>query len=339
MVSRQLNRPVDQPRKICPRTIDRRDVMLGLAMAAFLPAASAAERASRLGVLTPSERQWNRQAVLTALDEAGHGPGTALRVEVRSAEGDLGRLPALARELVDNQPSLILAINSPAAQAAIAATATIPIVAAAVADPVASGFAPSLARPGSNITGFANMTTDLTGKRLALLKEVLPECRRIAAFYHPDEVIVDLQMDDLERTAPTLGITVLRYPMRSERDVAPALEHAAADGAEAVLRLSGQALSLGAVTARLALARRLPAMLLSRADVVAGGLMSYYPSEDEQWRRTAALIDRLLRGARPDELPFERPTRFDLVVNVNTARTLGLSFPPSILLRADEVIE
>ena len=208
-----------------------------------------------------------------------------------------------------------------------------------VADPVFLGFVTNIARPEANVTGVANMAADITSKRIALLKEIVPSARRFALFTHPDEPIVALQLQDIERSAPTLGIEYRAFPMRTTQDLQTALQSAIEWKAQAVVRLAGQGFALGADTGRLATVRGLPSMLLQKRDVEAGGLMSYFADHRELWRRIAAQVDRLLKGASPRELPFELPTRFELVVNLKTAQALGVTMSPSLIARADEIIE
>jgi putative ABC transport system substrate-binding protein len=273
------------------------------------------------------------------LGELGYREGINLKLDVFSGENQLDRLPKLAAELVATAPNVIVAVNTPGTQAAMAATAQIPIVSAIVADPVLLGFVRNIARPEANVTGIANMATDITSKRIALLKEAVPSARRFALFSHPDEPIVAPQLQDIARSAPMLGIEYRTFPMRTAEELQRGLQLAAEWNADAVVRLAGQGFALGADTGRLATERGLPSMLMQKRDVEAGGLMSYFADHRELWRRVAVYVDRLLKGASPRELPFELPTRFELIVNLKAAKALGLSIPPLLLARADEVIE
>jgi putative ABC transport system substrate-binding protein len=298
-----------------------------------------AQKIYRVAILTPSHTQWQPRTFRDALVEFGYREGVNLNLTVVSGENQLDRMPKLAADLVTSAPDVIVAVNTPGTRAAIAATSQIPIVSAIVADPVFLGFVANIARPEANVTGVANMAADITSKRIALLKEVVPSARRFALFAHPDEPIVALQLQDIERSAPTLGIEYRVFPMRTAEDLQHSLQLAAEWNAQAVVRLAGQGFALGPDTGRLATERGLPTMLLQRRDVEAGGLMSYFAGHRELWRRIAAHVDRILKGASPRELPFELPTRFELFVNLKSARALGLTLSPLLIARSDEVIE
>lgn len=302
-------------------------------------AQQSAQQLRRVAVLTPSQSQWQPRTFRDALGELGYREGINLRINVFSAENQFDRLPGLAAQIVADAPDVIVAVNTPGTRAAISATATIPIVSAIVADPVFLGFVKNLARPEANVTGVANMATDLTSKRIALLKEAAPSARRLALFAHPEEPIVDLQVQDVERSAAALGIEHRTFPMRTLEDLQQALQAATDWKADAVVRLAGQGFALGAVTGRLSTERGFPSMLTQKGDVEAGGLMSYFADHRELWRRIAVSVDRLLKGAAPRDLPFELPTRFEFVLNLKTAKALGLAVPPSLVARADEVVE
>jgi putative ABC transport system substrate-binding protein len=292
-----------------------------------------------VGVLTPGARQWRDDAFRDELGERGYRDGENITVDVRSADDDLRRMDALARDLVARGPHVIVGVNTPGTRAALAATKRVPIVMAMVGDPVALGFVTSLARPTGNVTGLSNMVGDLAAKRLDILREAVPGATRIALLAHPDEPIVAVQMRDLEPAGRALGVEYRLLAVRTREDLSRAFDAAAAWRAHAVLRLAGQASAFGTETAQLALQRRLPTMLFTRRDVEAGGLMSYYIDDDAAFRRVAWYVARLLGGAKPVELPVEQPAKFELVINLRTARALALTIPPSLLLRADHVIE
>jgi putative ABC transport system substrate-binding protein len=245
----------------------------------------------------------------------------------------------LADGVVATGPDVIVAVNTPGTRAAMSATSTIPIVSAAVADPVFLGIVANIAKPDGNVTGVANLGADLTSKRIALLKEIVPSARRIALFMHPDEPINTLQTQDVERSSAALDIESKSFPMRTSEDLQQGLQEAIQWKAHAVVRLAGQGFALGAETGRLATENNLPSMLLQRRDVEAGGLMSYFADHQELWRRIAAQVNRILKGTPPRALPFELPTRFELTVSLKVSKSLGLTVPPSLLARADEVIE
>jgi putative tryptophan/tyrosine transport system substrate-binding protein len=324
----------------------RRTLLSSLAAALAAPLAvprraAQAQSLRRVAVLTPSQPQW--QPVLFREALAAHGyrdPGN-LQITVASAEGRLDRLPALAEALAGASPppDVIVAVNAPGTFAAARATARLPIVSAAVADPVLLGIVGNIARPEGNVTGVANMASDITSKRVALLKEAVPSLRRVALLLHPEERIVAPQLQDIARSAGSLDVEHREYPIRNLADLETALETAKAWGAQGIVRLAGQGLELGPDTARLALALRLPSMLLARSDVEAGALMSYFADQAALWRRVAAQVARLLDGASPTDLPFELPTNFELAVNLRTARALGIALPPLLLARADVIVE
>lgn len=319
----------------------RRREFLGFAGGALAGWAfdAGAQHMRRVAVLTPSQTQWQPRTFRDALGELGYREGINLQIEVVSSENQLERLPKLAADVVARAPDVIVAVNTPGTQAAIAATVRIPIVSAIVADPVFLGFVRNIARPEANVTGVANMAADITSKRIALLKEAIPSARRFALFAHPDEPIVAPQVQDVERSSASLGIEHETFPMRTLEDLQRALQLAVEWKADAVVRLAGQGFALGAATGRLATERGLPSMLMQKQDVAAGGLMSYFADHRELWRRIAVYVDRILKGSAPGELPFELPTRFELILNMKTAKSLGLVIPVSLVARADEVIE
>lgn len=311
---------------------------LGL-LATLLAAEAQTSRTHVVGVLTPASGQWRADAFRQRLRDLGYVEGVNLRFEIRSAESRLERMGALSRDLVQQRPDVIVAVNAPGTRAAMAQTKTIPIVFAMVGDPVGLGFVTSLARPTGNVTGLSNMTGELAAKRLELLREALPAARRVALLYHPDEPIVEPQVRDLEAAARTLAVQLRLLAVRTQNDLVRALDAAVAWQADAVLRLAGQATTLGRQTAEETLRRRLPSMLFTGRDVEAGALMSYNVDDDDAFRRVADYVHRVLQGARPGDLPIEQPTRYELVVNLRTARTLGLRLPPVLVLRADRVID
>jgi putative ABC transport system substrate-binding protein len=322
----------------------RRREFIGLvSCAAAWPIAAKAQQASnrgqRVGVLVPSQTQWPPGVFRDALAELGFREGGSFQIQVVSAENQLERLPQLAGELVKSQPDVIVAVNTPPTLAALKATSDIPIVSAVVADPVALGIVKNLARPEGNVTGIANMASDLTSKRIALLKEIAPAMRRVALFMHPDDQVTPLQLRDVEGAAASLAIEYKGFPMRSATELEEGFKNAIAWNAHGVVRLAGQGFTLGAATGRRATELGLPSMLLQRSDVEAGGLMSYFADHRELWRRAAIQVARLLRGASPRDLPFELPTRFELTINLKSAKALGLNVAATLIARADDVIE
>jgi putative ABC transport system substrate-binding protein len=320
--------------------IRRRD-FLGVAAGAFAGGvfSTHAQQVRRVVILTPSQTQWQPRTFRDALTELGYRDDATLRIEVHSGENQLDRLPKLAADIVATAPDVIVAVNTPGTQAAMAATSKIPIVSAIVADPILLGFVRNIARPEANVTGIANMATDITSKRIALLKEAIPSARRFALFAHPEEPIVKAQVEDATRSSELLNIEHRTFFMRTRDDLKAGLEEAVDWKADAVVRLAGQGFALGAATGQLATERGLPTMLMQKRDVEAGGLMSYFADHRDLWRRVAFYVDRLLRGATPSDLPFELPARFELILNLKAAKALGIVIPSSLLARADEVIE
>jgi putative ABC transport system substrate-binding protein len=262
-----------------------------------------------------------------------------LILEARFADGKFEQLPSLARELIAHKPDVLFVSTTPASLAAKAATAAVPIVFVGVADPLGVGLVQDLARPGANITGITNIVAELTGKRLALLKEILPRASRIALLVNPDDPNASIQIRNARDAARTLGIQldpVLN--LRRAADVEPAFEAAIRSGASAALRMVDPTVTiLRAQTTAIAAKHRLPVMYAFREDVEAGGLVAYGTSLPDQYRQAATFVDKILRGAKPSDLPIERPTKFDLVVNVKAAKALGLAIPPSLLVQAEQI--
>ncbi|HEY3064897.1 MAG TPA: ABC transporter substrate-binding protein [Methylomirabilota bacterium] len=261
-----------------------------------------------------------------------------MRVLLRSAEGKSDRLPALARERRRSR-RCHRGHQHPGSGAAVQATKQIPIVMAIVGDPVAMGIVSNLARPGGNVTGISNISRELAAKRLALVKEAVPGANRIAALFNPDDPLNSLQMEDVQRAAPALKVDIHFFPVQTPGELSETFKRIAAWRAEAALWLSGQSQVLQPAAVKLAASYRLPVMGTYRAVVERGGLMSYSPDDVELFRRTASYVDRILKGAKPGDLPVELPTKFVLVINAKTAKALGVTIPQWLLLRADQLIE
>jgi putative ABC transport system substrate-binding protein len=316
---------------------------LPLLVAIFLlelapPAEAQLKGKPKVGVLTPAERQWEGAAFREALRSLGYVEGSNILIDVRSAEGKLERMPELAAALINSDVDVILSVNTPSTRAAIEATKAVPIVMAAIGDPVGLGLVPSLARPGGNVTGLSNMSGDLAGKRLELLKEAVPAARRIAVMMHPDDPIVPIQVKDINATAARIGVELEVIPLRHAHELERAFQRAVHWRAQGLLRLAGQATVIGPPTAELALKHRMPSMLLLRQDVEAGALMSYFTDHQALFRRAATYVDKILKGAKPAELPVEQPIKFEFFINLKTAKQIGLTIPPNVLARADKVI-
>jgi putative ABC transport system substrate-binding protein len=296
---------------------------------------------ARLGILSPETPPPGLlETVRDELQQRGHVEGQTLRIDVRTAEGNHERLPAIAAEVVALNPDVILAINTSAALAAKRSTSTVPIVITRVADPVKSGLVPSLARPGGNITGVSFTPDVIAVKGLELLKEALPRLARVGALWYADNPGATIVVSEMERASLQLSLTVNRLPIRRPTDLPPAFETAARHRAEAIVVVDDAFVTRHrreVVSA--ALKQSLPVLSEYRPFVEVGGLMAYGPSTVAMYRRAAHYVDRILRGAQPRDLPIEQPTKFDLFVNLATARRLGITLPQSLLVRADEVVQ
>jgi putative ABC transport system substrate-binding protein len=313
--------------------------LLLLAAPLAAKAQPAAPGVHTVGVLTPHREDRAYPVLFETLRQLGYHEDRNLRLLVRSADWKHDRLPALATELVQARVDVIVAINTPGARAAIQATKEIPIVISIVGDPVGTGFVTNLARPGGNVTGISNMTGELASKRMSLLKELMPVTKRIGVLFNPVDPITAPQIRDTERGAPLLGLEVRMFPVTAPSDLPATFRAMLAWRADAALWLSGQANAFQPGTIALTTRHRLPVMVSQRGDVEAGGLISYFPDHGDLFRRTATYVDRILKGAKPGDLPVEQPTKFELAINLTTARGLGLTVPPSLLLRADRVVE
>jgi putative tryptophan/tyrosine transport system substrate-binding protein len=260
-------------------------------------------------------------------------------IEYHGAEGRTERFAELAAEFARVKVDLIVAATTPAVIAAKQATSVIPIVFVAVNDPVGTGLVASLARPGGNVTGLSTQQSDAVGKRLELLREVVPDLRRLAIMANVGNPASLLEMGEAQAAARTLGLEVTTSEIRRAKDIVPAFK-ALRERVDALYLISEPLMNTNRTGINiLAVGARLPTMHGLREYVEAGGLMSYGPNEPDQFRRVADIVDKILRGAKPSDIPVEQPTRFDLVINLTTANALGLEIPPTLLARADEVIE
>jgi putative ABC transport system substrate-binding protein len=272
------------------------------------------------------------------LTEAGFVEGQNVAVEYRWAEGQTERFAALAADLVRQQVAVIIAGGSEALVAAKTATATIPIVFATGDDPVHLGFVASLNRPGGNITGVSFTNTDLVTKRLELLRELLPKATTIAVFKNPNSPSAEHQMRELQTAARSVGQQLLVLSTSNERDFEPAFTTLVRQRVGALIVGSNALFTNNQQVVALAARHAIPAIYDTRDGVAAGGLMSYGSSITDAYRRVGIYTGRILKGAKPADLPVEQPTKFELVINLKTAKALGLMVPQSILVRADEVI-
>ena len=310
-------------------------------LAAEAQQATKVYRIGRLGAGPAPSANPSLEAFRQGMREFGYIEGQNLVIEQRYAGGSEERLRDLAAELVRLKVDLIVAISGPATRAAQHATRTIPIVTVATPDPVGEGFVASLARPGGNITGLSDMITEIIGKQLEILKETLPQSTRIAALANPAAPHYKPLLNNLTLAARALGLQLHVVGVRRADELDKAFATMTRERADALIVFADPPLlnSLRPRIADLAAKHRLPAIYAWKFHVEAGGLMSYGPNNSDIWRRAATYVDKILKGAKPADLPVEQPTKFELVINLKTAKVLGLTIPPSLLLRADEIIQ
>ena len=322
--------------------MQRRSFIVLLVGAAVWPLSARAQQAvkpHRIGILSPDlPPPGFLEAFRQGLRELGYVEGQNIAFEVRNAEGYGQRLAPLANQLVRLKVDVILAINTPSVQAAKNASATIPIVMTRIADPVKSGLVRSLSRPGGNITGVSFMVDELSGKRLALLREALPSVSRVAVLWYEPNPGSDITVGAIKAASRELGIELLLIPVRSPADLTGAF--AATGEVEALIVIEDViATQHRAEILHLATTHSLPVISQYKAFAEAGALLAFGPNTSAMYRRAAYYVDRIMKGANAGDLPVEEATKFDLVVNLKTAKTLGVTIPPSLLARADEVIE
>jgi putative ABC transport system substrate-binding protein len=274
------------------------------------------------------------------LREHGYVEGKNVALDVRAAEGRAERLPQLAAELVDLKPNVLVASGTPGALAAQKATRAIPIVMVAVGDPVGSGLVKSLARPGGNVTGVSLVNVEFSGKRLQLLKEALPRVSRVALLHNPLNAMNAAVLTETQAAATALGLKVEPIAVRAPGDLRSALTEVTRKRAEAlVVAPDGMLVLNRKFVIEFTATNRLPAMYNFREETESGGLMSYGADLHENFRRGSVFVDKILKGAKPADLPVEQPSRLHLIINLRTAKTLGLTVPPAVLARADEIIQ
>jgi putative ABC transport system substrate-binding protein len=333
--------------------IARREFMTLLGgAAATCPRAARAQQAatkpSRIGLLvTGALDSAELQAILDAfrqgLGERGYVEGQNIAIEYRAADGKIERFPELATELVRSQPDLIVASNTPAARAAKEATSTIPIVVPVMGDPVGDGLVASLSRPGGNITGMTFLGPELATKRLELLKQALPTISRVAALWHPGaygESTMREMMRKMEAAAGTLSVQLQLVEVREAAEFDQAFLSMVRERADALIVLpSPMFFSERRHIVDLATRHRLPSIAMARELAELGGLMAYGASIRDLFRRAGVYVDMILQGAKPADLPVQQPIKFELVINLKTAKALGVDVPPTLLALADEVIE
>jgi putative ABC transport system substrate-binding protein len=326
--------------------MDRRVFLAGtgaVLLTAPLVAEAQSARLPRIGFLSassPSDPRTQRfvQAFQQGLRELGYVDGQNIAVEYRWAEGKYDRLPSFAAEFVSLKVSVIVAAASPVIQVAKHATETVPIVMVAAGDPVGAGFVASLARPGGNITGMSTMAPELIGKQLELLKEVVPKVSRVALLGPADFAVVMIQ--HAADAARALGISLQPLEVRDPSEIDHAFATMTREQAGALIVLAGtMTMDNRTRIADHAVRRRLPTVSWQREYAEAGGLLAYGPSISDSFQRAATYVDKILKGAKPADLPVEQPTKFELVINLKTAKALGLTIPPALLGRADEIIQ
>jgi putative tryptophan/tyrosine transport system substrate-binding protein len=323
----------------------RREFIAFLGSAAALSRAALAQPASirRVGILSDesaSPAAITFQPFAQKLRDLGYVEGRDIAFERRCAGGDSEALASFAAELVSLRPDLIFAVGTPAAQAAKRATQTIPIVFARTGDPVGSGLVAALSRPGANLTGLSILTTETGAKRCELLAMAVPEAKRVGVVWDPGFQPALTEFKEIEETARALNLALIAVPARTSDDFETAMEGIVHQRAEAVI-LGSSVIFLGhwQQMADLTVQARLPAIFYRREFVEAGGLMSFGTNYADMYRRAAAYVDKILKGVKPADLPVQQPTNFELVVNLRSAKTIGLTIPPMLLARADEVIE
>ena len=320
-------------------------VIISLLAAPLTVGAQQAAKISRTGFLSPISLSDSRMTRRLAdfregLRELGYVEGQNIAIEFRSAEGKYDQLPSLAAELVRLKVDVIVTFSPPAIQAAKQATGTIPIVMAGIIDPVAAGFVASLARPGGNITGLALMAPEMVAKQLELLKELVPKVSRVAVLGNPANTGTAPQLRHAQDAARALGVRLQPLEARGPSEIDSAFAEMSRERAGAVIVLVDAMLAEHrARIADLAAKHRLPAVFGLPDLAEAGGLMAYGASVSDRYRRVATLVDKILKGAKPADLPVEQPTKFELVINLKTAKALGLTIPQTLLLRADHVIQ
>jgi len=316
-------------------------MLLALCLCAEAQQPKKIPRIGYLGATSPSAIPDRIEAFRQGLRALGYVEGKNIVIEWRHHEGKVDRLPALAEELVRLKVDIIITVGPPAARAAKGATVTIPIVMMQIGDPVGSGFVASLARPGGNITGLSTLAPELSGKRLELLKEVVPKLSRAAVFEtstNPDNAQM---LREVELAAKTLGVKLQYLDVLDGKDSEPAFRAAVKGRAEAVLMMvsgpigNAQRSQLSDLAAK----SRLPVIYSGRVDVEAGGLMSYGANLNDLHRRAATYVDKILKGAKPADLPVQQASKFEFVVNLKAAKQIGLTIPPNVLVRADRVIK
>ena len=330
------------------KVVSRQWSVVGLTLCAMLFAlcsfteAQQPAKVPRIGYVdagSPATTGHRAQAFVQGLRERGYVDGRNIVIEYRWAEGKLDRLPGFVAALVHIKVDIIVSSATPAIRFAKEQTSTIPIVMAGVTDPVGVGFVASLARPGGNITGLTHLSPDLTGKRLELLKEVVPALLRVAVLWNPNQPGQSAAFKDLRVAAEALKVTVISMEARNREEIERVFSGVGKERPQALFELPDPLTFFNRqLIAKFAAKNRLPAMYSFSEYVDAGGLMSYGTSFPDLFHRAASYVDKVLKGAKPADLPVEQPTKFELIINLKAARQISLTIPPNVLARADRVI-
>jgi len=319
--------------------------MMSATAGLVIPVDTFAQKRRRIGLLIiiPRDRlaglpAW--EAFVDALRSSGWSEDSNLEIVIRATGGDARKIPALAEELLSTGIELAVAVDTPSAQALLQRTKTVPIIVVASADPVAAGLVSSLARPGGNVTGLSNNYGELDGKLLEFSRELVPGLRRLAIVFNPENQASARSFHIAETLAPSLGIEVVPAPVATNEQLGTTLAALASERVHVLIAHGAQPVGqLSAPIAEFAIRHRIVTLGASRSAVLDGMLLHYGPDTVAPFRRTAYFVDRILRGASPSDLPVEQLTKFQLVVNMKTAKALGLTVPPSLLARTDEMIE
>jgi putative ABC transport system substrate-binding protein len=326
------------------RTLFNLVLLVTVAAAGSLVDAQQATRIPKIGLLSVTSQVGSAPFITVfrqGLREHGYVEGKTVLLEVRSADAAIERLPELARQLVALKPDVIVATNDVAIASIRRETQTIPIVMAFSSDPAGAGFVASLARPGGNVTGLSNLSPEVSGKRLGLLKEIVPGLSRVALLWNPDSRGNLFDYKETETAARSLHVELVSVELSRVEDLDRALSAVTKGRAQAMIVPVGNPIIVARrdQVASFAQQNRLPSIYGASGYVEGGGLMSYGPSTADSFRRAATYVDKILKGAKPADLPVEQPTKFELVINLKTAKALGLTIPPSLLQRADRVIQ
>ena len=300
------------------------------------------KRAPQVAILSDEIRllETSFEPFVRGMRDLGYVEGQSIAFERRYADRKNELLPGLAAELVRLQPDVILAVGTPAARATKSATQSVPIVFARIGDPVGSGLVTSLARPGGNLTGLSILTLELGAKRLELLITAVPDAKRLGVLWRSSSPTDGPELREIEGAARSFKLEIISAEVPGPDDFEPAVQAVVGQRVDALLMVPGSVFAEYAQRiADLTASARLPSMFFRREFVEAGGLMSYGPNLPDMFRRAAVYVDKILKGAKPADLPVEQPTKFELVINLKTAKSLGLTVPQSMLARADEVIE